>query len=180
MPDFVVATTVDGDAGFAGQTAPNPPAAGVAAALTASRAYAARFTASRSRTITKMAFVLTTASGTNDAVDMGIFDSTGTVLLSSTGSTLGKMNGSSGTQQQAPLLASVPLRAGVSYYAALAVSATAGAQVWMTTLGAGSGAVLMGAVFPNILQTFQAAFPLAAPFSSAGGISSVPILGLLE
>lgn len=180
MPE-IFSSFVSPDLAFTtGQVAPGFPIGGTAAALAASRTYVCRVTATKTRMITKVGFVLSASSGTNDACDGGIFNSDCTTLLGSSGSTTGKLNVAPG-QQQLTLASSVLIVAGTAYYAAFATSATAGASLWMTSLGVSAGVNLMGSSFPNLLQSFQGtAFPLAAPVTAGGSIASVPILALLE
>lgn len=157
---------------------PSAGAFGVANAVTASRAYIVRFLSPANVAITKIAFQTTVAAGSNDNCDVGIFNSTLTTLLGSAGSTAGKLNAVAGVQT-CNLTATVQLQIGVVYYAAFACGpiGTSAASLLMTQ----SAQVLMGATAPNIGQSFQAgAFPLTAPFTVGGLITSCPILALLQ
>lgn len=146
---------------------------------TASRAYIVRFVAPAALVVTKIAFSLVVAAGSNDNCDVGIFNAAGTTLLGSAGSTAGKLNAGANTIQTLNLLASVALVANTVYYAAFAYGTvgTTAAQVAMTSCYVSA---LMGSALPNLIQTYQdAAFPLAAPFTAAGRNNNVPVLGLL-
>lgn len=149
--------------------------------LTASRAYIARFVAPKTMTITKIAFQLTNAAGSNDNCDVGIFDASLTTLLGSSGSTAGKLNAAPGPQT-VNLTGSVPLVAGTVYYAAFAMGTigTTAAQIAFTT-GSIAAPVLFGATAGNIAQAVQSsAFPLAAPFTPSASQSSCVILALIQ
>lgn len=131
-------------------------------------------------TVTKIAFATTNAATNNDNCDVGIFNAAGTMLLGSAGSTGGKLNAVAGVQTLA-LQAGAPLVSGTIYYTAFAYGPVGGtaASIAMTQV-ASQASVIMGSALPNALQTFQAAaFPVAAPFATAGAISSVPVLALL-
>lgn len=170
----------------AGMYAPQgaPFIATAAQALTASRGYIIRFVTERRMTITKMAFLLTVAAGSNDNCDVGIFDSTLTQLLASAGSTPGKLNAAVPSIQSLNLVTPLALRQGKVYYAAFAAGpvGTTPASVGMTSISAGAAlGIMFGATAGLIEQTFQnAAFPLAAPFTSGGGIGACPVLALLQ
>ncbi len=168
--------------GYLGTHAPVPLPFGTAAALTASRAYAVRFIAVETQTITRMTFALTTAAAANDNCDVGIFSADVQTLLGSAGSTAGKLNVAVPSVQTLTLAAPVLLLEGQVYYGAFAVGTFggAGASVTMTSMSPPS-TQLFGPLVPLIAQTFQAAaFPLAAPLVPAGAITSCPILGLLR
>lgn len=158
---------------------PSGATANSSIALTASRAYVCRFVAPKPLVVTKIAFTTTVAAGSNDNCDVGIFDSTLTTLLGSSGSTAGKMNAVAGVQT-VNLLASVTLVPGTVYYAAFAYGTvgTTAASMCMTAIQ-GNSANLMGSAAPNLAVGFQnTAFPLAGPFG-AGPISNAAVLGLL-
>lgn len=169
------------DAGFAGQlVAGFPLQNSTTIAATVGRTYAIRFVASKSRTITKINFVLAVSASTNDNCDAGIFNSDGTVLLGSAGSTAGKLNVSP-NQQQLTLTAGVALQQGQVYYAAFSSSGAGGASVAMTNVAPSSVTQVVGTTVGTTLQAFQAnAFPIAAPFTSGGAIGNVPVLFLAE
>lgn len=173
------------DAGFAGQLVPDfPPETAISQGVTASRALIFRFVATKSRTITKINFVLSVSASANDNVDVGIYNSDLTSLLGSAGSTAGKLNVTPG-RQSVNLTAGVPLQQGSIYYAAWASGTQGGtaASVAMTSYAVSNivSIVTGSATAPNVIQTFQAsAFPLAAPFTPGGAIASAPILFLSE
>jgi len=114
---------VDRDNGQAGMYAAAPVATLTAAALTSGQLYLARVAPSRVLVVTTVAFRVSTASGTNDPVDVGVFSSAGT-LLTSSGSRSSLLN-STGTKT-API--SVTLLPGSVYYAYLVATSTATLQ----------------------------------------------------
>jgi len=131
-------------------------------------------------TVTKMTFVTTLAATNNDNCDVGIFSADGTTLLGSAGSTAGKLNATAGVQTVS--ISSLTLVAGTVYYAAFAYGTVGGtaATLGINTTQAGNSGALMGATLPNVMQAFQAsAFPLTAPFTSAGPTANGVLLGLL-
>jgi hypothetical protein len=166
----------DRDNGQAGMYAPPTTAPQVASALTASRASFARFVPSRSMTIARLAFLVTTAAGADDACDVGIYDSTGTRIVSS-GATLGKLNS---TGVKTVDIAPTTLAAGSVYYAAFSVGTFGGtapsvilsnfANSQMTTLfGTASGVRETGLVAAShplpvgpVTMDFAGAVPLMA------------------
>ena len=166
-----------------GQYAPNigPFCSNSAVALTASRLYLVRFVAHKTQNISKIAFFVTTAAGANDNCDVGIFNSAGTTLLASAGSTAGKLNQSPGPQT-VTFTAPTAIRAGTVYYAAFACGTFGGtaAQLAMTNLASGANlGILFGSTVGLIEQTFQAsAFPITAPATTAGAVTSAPIMSL--
>lgn len=169
----------------AGQWAPNiaPWGSVQATALTASRALVVRFIAEKTRTITSIKFLLTTAASANDACDAGIFSADGVTLLGSAGTTAGKLNPVAPSVQSLTMLAGIPLTAGQVYYAAFSSGTQGGtaAQIATTSFSQSAIATLAGSAFPLIEQTFQnTAHPLAAPFTSGGAISQGAILFLAE
>jgi hypothetical protein len=170
------------DQGFAGFFATDPFANSTVGGLTANRGYIVRFVAPKSQTITKMSFVVTTAAGANDNCDVGIFNSGCTTLLGSAGSTAGKLNGLGA--QTVNLAAPVAVVAGTVYYAAFSSGAQGGtaASLAMSTLaGSANIATVFGTSAGLVLQNFNnAQFPLAAPFTIGGPITSVPLLALVQ
>lgn len=145
----------------------------------ASRLYFARYLAVASMTVTKIAVVTSSAATNNDNCDAGIYNGAGTSLLGSAGSTAGKMNAAAGVQQLT-LTAGVTIAAGTVYIVAFAYGTVGGtaASIVCTSMQ-GNQAAIMGAL-PNALQGFQnTAFPLAAPITNGGAISSVPVMALL-
>jgi hypothetical protein len=92
-------------------------------ALTANRKYGSRVVPSRRMTITTVGICVTTVEGSsgNSAIDVGIFDSTGQTLISSSGPQTGVVNGLG--WHHLTLAAPVTLSEGVTYYAGLAAAA---------------------------------------------------------
>lgn len=159
-----------------------PPAsvyssAGVA--VTASSSYGVRFLCPVNLTITKIAFVLTVAAGSNDNCDVGIFNAAGTTLLVSAGSTAGKLNAAAPSVQSVTVTATA-LAAGTVYYAAFASGpiGTTAASMVMTASGNAIAGQIMGTAGGLMVLVKQAVFPLASPLSF-GGTSNAPMLALL-
>lgn len=185
MPDLVRRNfrRYDRDNGQAGIVAPTHGlGSNSAIVVTASRGYIARFTPSRPMTITSISFVLTTASSTDDACDVGIFSGDLATKLVSAGATSGKLNGTLGLQT-IPVTATT-LAAGQVYYAAFSIGTIGGTvpQFAMSSFASTGMAVAFGATAGLIEQGHQSsAHPLAAPFTPVStGIASVPILILRE
>lgn len=151
-------------------------------AVAASRIYARRFVAYKTITITKIQFELAVAAGSNDNCDVGIYSADWQTLLGSAGSTPGKLNAAAPSLQTLNLLNPVNLQAGVVYYAAFAAGpiGTTAASVSMVGLPNVQAADPFGAGAGQREHTFQGAFPLAAPHVSAGGLTNVPVLMLLQ
>jgi hypothetical protein len=152
--------------------------------LTAQRSWFGRLPCPRSMTITKMAFFVTTAAAADDACDVGIYAVNGTAvnLLSSSGSTLGKLN-STGLKQ-VNLQAAVALVAGQIYYVAFAMGAAGGSVASLQSTCPHpflTNMFITGASVPQIEQSFNNAnFPLAAAPAVSGPISCAPILALIQ
>lgn len=162
----------DRDNGQVGLVAPNTVMATTsAAALLTGRAYLARFVPSRAMAITKVAFRVQVASGTDDPCDVGIYDSAGTKIVSS-GANLGKLN-STGTKTVT--VASTALAAGVVYYVAFA--ATSAAQLMHASVIGD----LFGAVSPALeVQKKDASYPLPATLTGLTGSDLCPVLAVRE
>jgi hypothetical protein len=145
--------------------------------LTANRAYYARIVPSRSMAITKVAFNVTSASGTDDPLDIGLYDSTLATKLASTGATTGKLNGAGGIQT---VTVAWTLAAGTVYYAAFAANSTA--TLNSVQINANNAAALFGASAPQAEFMFlNSAYPLAAgPITPGGTISNFPLLAIRE
>lgn len=108
-------------------------------AVTANQAYFGRFRPSRPMTIVNIKFALgAVAASSNDACDVGIYDATGTKIVTA-GATLAKLNQTFNTLQTIAIT-STTLAAGTTYYGALSVGAVGGtpAQLIMTNPGAGT------------------------------------------
>lgn len=147
-------------------------------ALTASRAYFGRFVPTETITVTGIAFVTSTAAGADDEVDVGIYDSTLTRLVSA-GATTGKLTGT-GVQRVA--ITATTLTAGHVYYVAFSSGTQGGTagQVVMSTLGfAGVGDLFgtVAGVTEYVYKSTAHALP-AGPVTPTGNVINVPLLAL--
>jgi hypothetical protein len=140
-------------------------------ALVSNSAYGARFTAPRTLTINSISFRVATASGTNDNVDVGIYDDAGNRLVSS-GAVASKLN-STGTKN-VPITAT-KLTVGKDYYAVISAPSTA-TLVFAATIGDAFGTT-MGLSESWVKST---AHPLPATISTVTNTDSAPLLFLLE
>jgi hypothetical protein len=146
-------------------------------ALTANRAYYLRVVPSRSMAITKVAFNVTSASGTDDPCDVGIYDSTLATKIVSAGATTGKLNGAGGIQT---INITANLAAGNVYYVAFAANSTA--TLNSVLINANNTAGLFGTSAPQAEMLFlNTAYPLAAgPITPGGVIGNAPMIVLRE
>ena len=170
----------DRDLGLTGLFAPNPLYAGTAnTILTASTLYVARFIPSRPFNAALIAYVVTSFATADDNVDVGIFNSAGTRLVSS-GATAGKLNTSNGVKTVS--FTATPLAAGVVYYAALACGTVGGTAATLSMHNAATaGSQFFGSSMPNIGQGTYAAnptLPASVSISPTGGV--VPLLAVRE
>jgi hypothetical protein len=153
---------------------------GGALAPTANRAFLAKFVPSRSMTIALIAFNVSTASGSDDACDVGIYDAAMNRLVSA-GATTGKLN-STGVKTVA--ITPTTLAPRTVYYAAWSAGTPGGTSVQVTvaTLAAAGIADLYGATAGLRAQIFMdTAHPLPVTVTpNAAATSSVPILALRE
>lgn len=168
---LIVQGIADRDNGQAGIVAPTAPGwFANAAAVVAARGYLARVVPSRDIVVTKIGFVVTVAASVDDPVDVGIYDSTLTTLLVSSGATLGKLNA---VGNSLVTVATTTLRAGTPYYAALSVgtvggtAATIGLAGWGSTLNSRLFGATAGLTEADAKATVH---PLPAAW---GGISGV-------
>lgn len=172
----------DRDNGQAGIYAPamELPVGQTTLALTANRAFFGRFSPSRETVVTKLAFVLITAAGADDAVDVGIYSSDLT-RLGSAGATTGKLTGSAGVRT-VDLSAPLTLTAGTVYYAAFSSGTQGGSAgaVLGVSHGHGNAPDLFGATAglrETAYMNTAHALPSSASFTSAG---NCPILAVRE
>lgn len=163
---------------------PTPTAAGTAAlSMTANRAWFCRFVPSRDMTITKAAVHLSTAAGSDDAVDIGIYEVSGTTLsrLVSSGATTSKLNSTPGVITVN--LASTTLRTNKIYYVGMSVGtigSTAAAVIAHSGLAGGFGQ-LFGTDIPAVECGYAASsHPLPATVSSLLSTVNNPIIALRE
>src|SRR5262249_25461754 len=147
-------------------------------ALVAGRAGYARFRPSRNMNITSISFVCQTAAGSDDAVDVGIYNASGNRIISS-GPVTGKVN--SIGARTVPL--SVSLTGGTTYYAALAAVTPFGstaASVIHISQGSSAVSVMFSASFGLVELGYMAAgWPLPATLTYAQ-VSAVPFLAVRE
>lgn len=146
-------------------------------ALTANRGYLARFVPSRNMAVTKLAFVVTTNSGTDDPVDVGIYDDTMTKIVSS-GATTGKLN-TNGLKTVD--ITTTNLVAGRVYYAAISANSTA--TLLCALYISGNGLRYFGTTPPTLdADQFAASHPLPTGPLTPGGVGSswVPILAVRD
>jgi hypothetical protein len=147
------------------------------AALVSGRAYLVRLCPSRDMTIGSIAFAVATASGTNDPVDVGIYDA-GLVRLVSSGAVTGKLNS---TGPKTVPVASTALTAGAVYYVALSAASTA--TVGTLSMANSNMVQLFGAGVPTVemdRSSTDTIHPLTASITSSGGTSVCPLLAIIE
>lgn len=152
-------------------------------ALTASRGYYTRFVPTRPMRIVSMSFVTTVLAGADDACDVGIFDSTLTTLLGSSGATSGKLNASTAVPQNIALQAPVILAAGTVYYAAFSVGTFGGTAAQLEVAGVSTSAAGVD-MFGNTAGLKEigikgSAHPLSAPVTLSATFQ-MPIMALKE
>ena len=169
----------DRDNGQAGIMAPTAQILSESsAAATSGRVYIARFVPSRDMTIRSIAFEVTSASATNDPVEVGILNATATEKLGSSGSVSGILNSGNGVKS-VNMASPIELESGTVYYAfwLTTSSGTAAsirrANVFADLFGSGVGvAESMGATSKTI--------PLATPVTGLVQNDTTPFLGLKE
>jgi polygalacturonase len=143
--------------------------------LVAGQRYIVRFVPKHDRAIRSICFGLQTAAGSNDNVDVGIYDATGTLLVSS-GSTAGKLNGSTGTQSVA--ITETIVRAKTIYYAALQ-SLTQGSTAAVLagfTMASAQNNQIAGTGFPHILSDVANGGTALPNTYTIGTVSSTGVL----
>lgn len=179
----------DRDRGQAGLLVPSHPALGIYTSsagveLIANRKYGVRVVPSRDMRIVKVGIQIAAVEGSsgNSAMDVGIFDGTGQTLLGSSGPTTGVVN--SIGWKHLTLTTAVTLKAGTTYYAALATAATftgTGARpfsVFPANQGGEPFGLALGLLEYGIQTT--AGGTLAAPFNPGSSGSVVPVFCLRE
>jgi hypothetical protein len=174
-----IARPYDADDGQAGMVTPSSRGwQYLTSALSANQARVGRFRPSRTMTIGSIAFVVTTASGTNDSVDVGIYTADLATKIVSSGATAGLLNNGTGVKSVA--ITATTLTAGVVYYAALAVSATGGtlsSAAYTTTDNVSGFGATPGLMESGLLAT---SYPLPATLASAAPTGSPFALWLRE
>lgn len=146
-------------------------------ALVANQAYFSRFVPSRDMTIDTMVFSVSSASGTNDPCDVGIYDSTLGTRIVSSGATSDKLNAGSGRKEVG--ISATTLAAGTVYYAAFAANSTA--TIVTSTMGTANAVGLFGTgagTAEYLIKTSSYVLPtsIATPTANAVGV----LLALLE
>lgn len=189
LNDYLAMVQVVGGAADDGQAAVVAPscvgwANGIDAAKTANQIELVRFAPRRTRTITSIAFVVTTAATNDDPVDVGIcqaLDGVTYTRLVSSGATFGKLNV---LGRQVVSIAPTTVTAGQVYYATIAYGPVGGTavKVAFATLGTGANSYLkLFGLNPGIITAdFKAAsYPIPASVASpAGGLNTPTILAL--
>jgi hypothetical protein len=157
-----------------------PGGLGVSAGL----AYLVRFVPSRTLYVSKIAFAVSTASGTDDAFDVGIYSaahsrivSSGAKTSASGGVTGGGMNS---TGVKVVDVTATVLDAGTAYYAALSVAAT-GATVRGANFGDNTAAQLFGTA-AGTAEAFSksSSHPLPASIATPSAGALVPVLAIRD
>lgn len=178
-PDAVSVRLVDRDNAQTGIIAPLTNVAGRGAqSLTASRALFLRFVPSRPMTVDRIAFICTTIAGADDAVDVGIYDS-GLTKIVSAGATAGKLLA---TGPQTVTFTATPLAAGTVYYAAFSVGTFGGtaAQVWAATMTGNAGDIFGTANGVRIAGHANSSHPLPTGPVTLTATIGPPILAVRE
>lgn len=170
----------DRDQGETGILAPSCPGYSRSnLTLVANQAQIGRFVPSRPMSIALISFAVSTAAGSDDACDVGIYNSALTTKIASAGATTGKLNGT-GVKTIAVVAS---LQAGTVYYAALSCGAigTTAAIIGGGAFTVANYGALFGAGAPNQDAMFLAAsHPLPASLAGASGTSTAPLLGIRE
>lgn len=172
---------VDRDNGQAGMYAPSAPGwTGAGLGLTANTAIWARVVPSRDMTITQLAFAVSTAAGSDDACDVGIYDANLQRIVSS-GATAGKLN-SVGVKTVA--FAATTLKAGTVYYVAISCGAvgTTAATIRGASWAATEATQLFGTGV-GVAEAFlkAASHPLpAGPVAAPTATSLAPAMAVRE
>lgn len=146
--------------------------------LTANQAYLNRFYLVDPLAVVSIAFVITTAAGSNDSCDVGIYDSAGN-RLASAGATAGKLN--TGSNVVSSVALSVNLPGNSVYFAALSCGAVGSTAAILLGSNNGSTAYssLWGATDTNMIAGYKsAAHPLPSTVTSKGTQQFPPLLAV--
>lgn len=168
---------LDYDRGYGGVVAPDFVGGMAAVTLSANVAYWVRFRASRAMTVTAIRFIVSTAAGSNDNVDVGIYNGTTRAKIVSAGATAGKLN-ATGPQSVA---ISTSLTAGTAYYAGISCGAigTSAAILAGNELLYWELPKLFGTAAPVLIQgTQNTAHPLPAT-AVVNSASAAPFLAIM-
>lgn len=138
-----------------------------------------RFVCPRTMTISKISFGVQVAASADDACDVGILSGDGATLLSSSGSTLGKLN--VGGSPFVNLQAAVQLVQGQIYYAGFAWGAVGGTPAQVAFARVDGGGFLnsaFGTTPPLPENGYKSGFPISAGLPLLFNVAQVPILAL--
>lgn len=171
--------------GFPGVMAPTAPdTLKGSLTLTANQAQVARFVPQRNMTINTLSFAVTTAAGSDDAVDVGIYgpNSSAGVLtrLVSKGATTGLLNS---TGVKTVSITATKLVAGTVYYVALSCGTIGTTAATIASNGMNSTIVnaLMGSGVPLMIVGSKAtSHPLPSTISGPSNATQGPNMGVLE
>lgn len=171
----------DKDNGQSGM-APFPPVLVASAiALSATNGRSVRIVPSRDINAVSLGIAVTTAAGSNDAIDLGIFDATMANKLRSTGAVTGQLN-STGFKWIA-LTSAYTMLAGQAYYLAYSpgtVGSTA-AQVGCVNVANNAIPSLFGSTAPSIEAAFHSVAGHPLPSSLTPTASTVvPFIAVRE
>lgn len=152
-----------------------------AANITANRSYFSRFVPSRDITVTKIAIAVATSATSADSSDVGIYNSSGTLLASSGATSIG-LN-STGAKVYT-LSSPVTLRAGTVYYVAFAYGPIGGTAANIVGYNGAFGAGQMFGTSPPNLEWFiiGSNYPLTtkASFTGFAANGAVPLFAVRE
>ena len=161
---------------YGGYIAPSVPHYGnTTITLTAGRSYYQRFVAARNTNTATISYVIQTAAGSNDNVDVGIYSATTLAKVASSGATASKLNGTA-TRTSVTLVAA--LTAGTAYYAAISYG-TAGSSAPILIGGQFTSAnspKLTGLTNPGVQCFYETVHPLPETASITGVVATCPIL----
>lgn len=180
----------DDDNGQSGAYALGPYYSSVTLTPTASRSYWQRYRTTRAMTIVTISFEVQTAAGADDAFSVGIHNSTGTSLLSTSGAVTGVSGSVSGGGLNATaglrvvtLPTPLVLAASTTYYVGWSVGTFGGTAVGVRGLSylAAPGTGFFGTTMPNVEAIQQSAtHPLPATIAASAAPIVVPLLVLRE
>lgn len=169
---------LDYDKGYGGVVAPDFVGGMAAVTLVANTAYWVRFRPSRNMTVTAIRYIVSTAAGSNDNVDVGIYNGTTRAKIVSAGATASKLN-ATGPQS---ISISASLTAGTAYYAGIScgtIGSTA-AVLSGNELLYWELPTLFGTSAPALIQGTQATshpLPATAVVNSASAAPFLAVMG---
>ena len=143
----------------------------------ANRLYVVRYRADRAISIRNVSFVVSTASGANDACEVTLY-SAGGKLLNSTGSTAGKLNA---TGLQTIAMPPTSIYPDSVFFVAFNAYAVNGAV--LTACGFGNATPLFGATVPTVEYgniDGQATPPATLAAIAVGTVSTLPLIAVKE